>query len=332
MSDVGGATTAVQALIPVDGSLHVVAADGVLPARAFAARNALALELPRAHERGGQQRRRFRTERPPGGRRERRRARLTLRGRRAFGARHLPNPFRRPVPCALHGLRRSQPTPPFGWGAPTGRPRPAPCGARPGAMPALPTVAVRSRRVQAWSRGPFELHNENIVSGRMDTLHEQSRPLDGRLRRGPARRPRGGDAAGRRDRSGRHGRRGAPARRLRGGEERLLDAPDGERDERLRDGPGRPRRLGGELRRHARRGRSAARRSPGRNAREPQCVVGQERRRIARGAQGRQLGRVAGQLGGRRFRREFVEQRERRRVQRRLGRRRHTLRRRQLLR
>ncbi len=45
VSDVGGATTAVQALIPVDGSLHVVAADGVLPARAFAARNALALEL-----------------------------------------------------------------------------------------------------------------------------------------------------------------------------------------------------------------------------------------------------------------------------------------------
>ena len=45
VSDANGKTTWVQAVVPVDGSLHIVASDGVLPARAFAARNALALEL-----------------------------------------------------------------------------------------------------------------------------------------------------------------------------------------------------------------------------------------------------------------------------------------------
>jgi len=45
VSEPNGKTTRVQALVPVDGSLHVVASDGVLPARAFAARNAMALEI-----------------------------------------------------------------------------------------------------------------------------------------------------------------------------------------------------------------------------------------------------------------------------------------------
>ena len=45
VSDADGKTSWVQALIPVDGSLHVVSGDGVLPARAFAARNARAFEL-----------------------------------------------------------------------------------------------------------------------------------------------------------------------------------------------------------------------------------------------------------------------------------------------
>ncbi len=45
VSDANGKTTWVQAVVPVDGSLHIVASDGVLPAHAFASRNALAFEL-----------------------------------------------------------------------------------------------------------------------------------------------------------------------------------------------------------------------------------------------------------------------------------------------
>ena len=45
VSEPNGRTTRVQALVPLDGSLHVVAADGVLPASAYAARHALAFEL-----------------------------------------------------------------------------------------------------------------------------------------------------------------------------------------------------------------------------------------------------------------------------------------------
>ena len=45
VSQPSGRTTWVQALIPLDGSLHVVAADGVMPASDFAARHALAFEL-----------------------------------------------------------------------------------------------------------------------------------------------------------------------------------------------------------------------------------------------------------------------------------------------
>lgn len=44
-----GSTTWVQGVVPLDGSLHIVAADGVLPAGEFAARYALAYEL---HSRG----------------------------------------------------------------------------------------------------------------------------------------------------------------------------------------------------------------------------------------------------------------------------------------
>lgn len=45
ISDANDNTTWVQAVVPVDGSLHVVTSDGVLPARAFATRNALAFEI-----------------------------------------------------------------------------------------------------------------------------------------------------------------------------------------------------------------------------------------------------------------------------------------------
>jgi len=40
-----GRVTTFQALVPTDGSLEVVMADGVIPARVLAARNALAFEL-----------------------------------------------------------------------------------------------------------------------------------------------------------------------------------------------------------------------------------------------------------------------------------------------
>lgn len=48
-TDALGHVVRVQALIPRDGSLHIVRSGGAVPARAFAADNALALEV---HSRG----------------------------------------------------------------------------------------------------------------------------------------------------------------------------------------------------------------------------------------------------------------------------------------
>ncbi|MEJ2291396.1 MAG: hypothetical protein P8Y05_06730 [Deinococcales bacterium] len=45
VSGIDGRTTRLQAVVPIDGSLHIVDAGGVLPARAYFARSALAFEL-----------------------------------------------------------------------------------------------------------------------------------------------------------------------------------------------------------------------------------------------------------------------------------------------